>query len=116
IHLIRENSIMTTNNIERAAKHWGVILTEITDNLQEPYAERALFTYLLKFLLFYKICATDDVYDVLYKRFQYQLYVYHYFLLNISLFLYKLIPILSIRKIFLKILNYSAIYYLKHKY
>ncbi|MCD8295941.1 MAG: glycosyltransferase [Prevotella sp.] len=115
IHLNRENSIMATDSMARTAKHWGIILTEILNNLQEPYANRALLRYLLRFLLYYKISISDEVYDELYNKFRYLLHKHNYRLLNIFLFLFKRSPFLLVRLSFRKIIYYLVKFHLNNK-
>lgn len=58
IHYKTPNSIMSTATSQRFAHHWGAILNEVVETLDEPYYDNQLLFY-LKYLVFF-YCDTDD--------------------------------------------------------
>lgn len=46
-HYITPNSIMTTDSKERSAYHWSIILSEVIDDVDNPYMYNQLLTYTL---------------------------------------------------------------------
>lgn len=58
IHYKTSNSIMSTATSQRSAHHWGTILNEVVETLDEPYSDNQLLYYLKNLVYFY--CDTDD--------------------------------------------------------
>lgn len=53
IHYKTPNSVMSTATSQRTAHHWGTILNEVVENLDEPCYDKQLLVYLKKLVFFY---------------------------------------------------------------
>lgn len=88
-HLSTENSIMTTSTIERTTYNWGIILTEILQNLQEPYSKRAILFYYREFVFLYPKARHSPTYQSLYIAFKMHLKRRNMYCFFTILILYK---------------------------
>ncbi|MCD8288784.1 MAG: glycosyltransferase [Prevotella sp.] len=113
IYILREGSIMATNVPSREAHHMGIILTDILNNLQEPYSDRAVLTYLPFFLLHYRINAANDVYENLYAKFQAQLRARKLTSISIGVSLFKAAPFTLLRRFIRRMIRYRIQFYLR---
>ena len=101
IRFLNGGSIMTSLDIDKEIRNWGVILNEIVKTFDEPCYKEQLYTYFRKFMMYYDLSTGKYGFNTLYNSFIKLFFQQKEYMTVICLLVYKynsdILPVEKIR-------------------